>query len=254
MRLLSLARDLRRRRARERQGLFVAEGVRAVEELLASPVRVVGALVSSHLDATPRGAALRRALAERGVELLEVGDREFASAADTDTPQGVLAVAEVPGTHVMQLTLAAGARVLLLDGIQDPGNVGTLLRTAAAFGAAATIALPGTVDLWNAKVVRGAMGALFHHPTLSATWEELDAFLAEREVVLWGADARGTPVEEAARAAPDRLALAVGNEGGGLSADARRRAARLVALRIAPGVESLNVAVAAGVLLYQLRA
>jgi RNA methyltransferase, TrmH family len=254
VRLLSLARDLRRRRARDRQGLFVAEGVRAVEELLRSPLTVVGALVGPHLDATPRGAQLRATLAERGVAVLDVGDREFASAADTDTPQGVLAVAEVPRRTPEALDLPAGARLLLLDAIQDPGNVGTMLRTAAAMGAAATVALPGTVDLWNAKVVRGAMGALFQHPALSLTWEELDAFLPGREVVLWGADARGEPVERAVADAPPRLAVVVGNEGAGLSAEARGRADRLVALRIAPGVESLNVAVAAGVLLYLLRA
>lgn len=232
----------------------MAEGVRAVEELLASPLRVVGALVSSQLDATPRGAELRASLGARGISVLDVEERDFATAADTDTPQGVLAIAEVPAAAASELVLGQTARVLVLDAIQDPGNVGTILRTATAFGVAATIALPGTVDLWNAKVVRGAMGSLFQHPTFSLTWDELDAFLAERDAALWGADARGVAVEQAAPEAPPRLALAVGNEGAGLSADARRRTARLVALRIAPGVESLNVAVAAGVLLYHLRA
>lgn len=228
----------------------MAEGVRAVEELLRSPVQVVGVLAGPHLDATGRGAELRAHLAERGVPVLDVGDREFASAADTDTPQGVLAVAEVPRRSADALELAAGARLLLLDAIQDPGNVGTMLRTAAALGAAATIALPGTVDLWNAKVVRGAMGALFRHPVLALEWEEVDRLGRDRDVVLWGADARGEPVERTLGEAPSRLAIVVGNEGAGLSADARARSRRLVALRVAPDVESLNVAVAAGVLLY----
>jgi TrmH family RNA methyltransferase len=141
--------------------------------------------------------------------------------------------------------------VLVLDAIQDPGNVGTLVRTAAGLGATATVALTGTVDLWNAKVVRSAMGAHFFHPALHCTWDELRLFLHDAGMPLWGADARGTP---AARGlAPRRLALAVGNEGNGLSADVRAAASQLVALPLAEPVESLNVAVAAGILLYELR-
>jgi RNA methyltransferase, TrmH family len=251
VKLLTLARDLRRRKARERQGLFVAEGVRAVDELLRSTLPVRGVLASRRL--APEARALVGAAAElRSVPVLEVDEREFESAAETDSPQGVLAVAEAPARRLDAIALPAVARLLVLDGVQDPGNVGTILRTAAALGAAATLALPGTVDLWNAKVVRSAMGALFHHQALSCTWEELAAFLDRERVELWGADAAGTPPHEAGER-PRRLALAVGNEGAGLSAEARRRVSRLVGLPIAPDVESLNVAVATGILLYELR-
>src|SRR4051812_33123835 len=89
LRLLTLARDLRRRKARERQHLFVAEGVRAVEELVRSPLRVRGVLTAPQLDRAPRGAALRADLLSRGLELAEVDEREFASAAETESPQGV---------------------------------------------------------------------------------------------------------------------------------------------------------------------
>ena len=251
MRLLTLARDLRRRRARERQALFVAEGVRAVEELLRSPLDVRGALLAPSLDETPRGRALRATLDDRGVQVLDVSAADFATAAETDSPQGVLAIAAVPVAPWAERPLPPSARVLLLDGVQDPGNAGTLLRTAAALGVHLTLALPGTVDLWNAKVVRSAMGALFTHPTTSCTWDELDRFRSAHDLVLWGADAGGTPLP-AVGAAPGRLALAVGNEGNGLSDALRSRAARLVSLPIA--TESLNVAVAAGILLYELRA
>jgi len=135
--------------------------------------------------------------------------------------------------------------------VQDPGNVGTIVRTAAALGASAVVATPGTVDLWNAKVVRSAMGAGFHLPTLASTWDALDAFRRRESLALWGGDAGGTPLHELKP--PERLALVVGNEGAGLSADARRLVDRLVALPIAETVESLNVAVATGILLYQLR-
>ncbi len=251
VRLLTLARDLKRRKARERQRLFVAEGIRAVEELLRSPLTIRGALVAPQLGEASRGAELARALRGRNVELAEVDAREFASAAETEAPQGVLAIAEVPARGLAQLAPADGLRVLVLDGVQDPGNVGAILRSAAAFGVDATLALPGTVDLWNAKVVRSAMGAHFQHPALVCTWEELDSFQAAFDLSMWAADTAGSPVDGAVP--PDRLALIVGNEGSGISEDARQRADGLVAIPIAPVVESLNVAVATGILLYELR-
>ncbi len=250
MQVLTLARDLKRRKARARRDLFVAEGVRAVEELVRSALSVTGVLLSETAKTAPRIAPLRDALASRGATIDLVSDADFRSAADTDNPQGILALAAVPSWNIASLDATDPWRLLVLDGVQDPGNVGTLIRTAAALGALATLALPGTVDLWNAKVVRSAVGAHFRHPAFSCTWDALGEFLQRREAVLWAADGMGTPVD--ARRAPRRLALAVGNEGAGTSARVASLAARRVAVPMAPGVESLNVAVAAGILLYAL--
>src|SRR5690349_7603906 len=96
MKLLTLARDLRRRKARERQGLFVCEGVRTVEELLRSAIEPVGAVIGPQLAATPRGAELRAALDEARVVSIDVDEGELASAAETESPQGVLVIARVP--------------------------------------------------------------------------------------------------------------------------------------------------------------
>jgi RNA methyltransferase, TrmH family len=253
LKILTLARDLRRRKARERQQLFVSEGVRAVEELLrASPgMRIEGALVTRDAEASPRVLELCRALEERDVSVSVVSDVEFASAADTESPQGILAIAHVPAHTLEDVTKTGFRRLLVLDAIQDPGNVGTILRTAAALSVTATIALPGTVDLWNAKVVRSGMGAHFHHLTLSSTWDELDSFRAMHHVALWGADAAGEAVETVR--APEHLALVVGNEGSGLTALTRDRVDRVVALPMVSAVDSLNVAVATGIFLYLLR-
>jgi TrmH family RNA methyltransferase len=251
LKLLTLARDLRRRRSRERLELFVAEGVRAVEELLASGLSVRGLLAAPQLAEAPRGAALLDAARRRNVDVTPVDDREFASAAETESPQGVLAIGEIPKLRLDDIDLGGQVRVVVLDAVQDPGNVGTILRTAAALGAAAVVAMPGTVDLWNAKVVRSAMGALFHSPAFMSTWAELDRFRARHSVVLWGADAEGTPLERVQP--PDRLALLVGNEGSGLSAEGRARVQQSVSIPIGSSVESLNVAVATGIILYQLR-
>ena len=252
VKLLTLARDLKRRKARERRGLFVAEGVRVVEELLRSPLPITGVLVAPQLEDAPRGRELRAALELRGVDVVAVEPRELASAAETESPQGVLAIATATIHDLETFDPALVSRFVVLDGVQDPGNVGTIIRTAAALGAV-VIALPGTVDLWNAKVIRGAMGAHFHVPSFSSTWSGLGSFLDRQQIPLWAADASGTTLTPAATR-PPMLALAVGNEGAGISEAVRARAAQLVSIPIAPGVESLNVAVATGILLYALRA
>jgi TrmH family RNA methyltransferase len=252
LKLLTLARDLTRRKARERAGLFVAEGVRTVEELLRSKLAIRGVLIAPQLADAPRGSALLASLTARSdIETAELSERDFATAAETESPQGVLAIAEIPERSLEDYAGVTPLTLLVLDAVQDPGNVGTIVRTAAALGATATVALPGTVDLWNAKVVRSGMGTHFSHPAFHATAESLASFLDASGAELWGADAKGEPV--GARPRPARLALAVGNEGSGLTAATRDRADALVALRIAPDVESLNVAVAAGILLHALR-
>lgn len=267
MKLLTLARDLQRRKAREKHGLFVAEGVRAVEALLASPCQVTGLLVSeatladSAADSaadptTDRVAALVASATRRGLPVVSVDAAAFASAASTESPQGVLAVASIP-LQTLVAPVQTTARYLVLDAVQDPGNVGTIVRTAAALGVTATLALPGTVDLWNAKVVRSTMGALFTHPVMPITWEEARAFFDAHGVACWAGDVDGDPLPQAvadgARPVPHRVALLVSNEGAGLSPALRDRVDRLVAIPMAAGVESLNVAVATGILLYALQ-
>ncbi|HJP84767.1 MAG TPA: RNA methyltransferase [Gemmatimonadaceae bacterium] len=251
MKLLTLARDLTRRKAREKHSMFVAEGVRSVEELLRSGLAVRGALVAPQLADAPRGAALRAQLERSKIETVEVSEKDFRSAAETESPQGILAIAEVPRRSLDTLQIPAVCRVLLLDAVQDPGNVGTILRTAAALGAAATVALPGTVDIWNPKVIRSSMGAQFHHAALHASLEQTLDFLKDRSIDLWATDTSGKALGR--QSAPQRLAIALGNEGAGISSSIREKAQETVSLPISGNVESLNVAVAAGILLYELR-
>lgn len=231
--------------------MFVAEGVRSVEELLRSGLNVRGALVTPQLTEAPRGAALRQQLTQSKIEVAEVSEKDFRSAAETDSPQGILAIADVPRRNLDTLQIPTVCRVLLLDGVQDPGNVGTILRTAAGLGATATVALPGTVDLWNPKVIRSSMGAQFHHVAMHAGVDDTIAFLTRNSFELWATDAGGSPLQ--AGSAPRRLAIALGNEGAGISSSIGAKAQRTVSLPLSGDVESLNVAVAAGILLYELR-
>ena len=222
-----------------------------MEELLRSGLKIEGALVAPQLATAPRGAALRTAIEAAGVDVVEVSEKDFRSAAGTESPQGVIAIAATPRRQLDALVLGQRCRIIVLDGVQDPGNVGTIVRTAAALAATATIALPGTVDLWNPKVIRSSMGAQFVHPVFHVTFAELSDFLKRNGIELWCADAGGEPINTAA--VPDRLAIGMGNEGAGLSADVRAAASKNVSLPIVNAVESLNVAVAAGIILYQLR-
>lgn len=249
MPLATTIRDLHRRKGRERRGLALAEGVRLVEEMLAATVPCKGVAVAPALDATPRGVALLHALAGRGIAVERVSDAELAELAATEHPQGIVAVYQPRQWSLDELTPTAGHPVVLLDAVQDPGNVGTIARTALAFGAVGVIALPGTVDLANPKVVRGAAGALFRLPHVQADTVAVLDWLRREGVALWATTMDG---EVVGAAPPEPVALALGNEGAGMQDDLLRAAARRVTIPIAAASESLNVAVAAGVLLHLL--
>jgi TrmH family RNA methyltransferase len=252
--LQTLIRDLHRRRGRERRGLALAEGVRLVEEALATAIPIRGAVASPALEATTRGKALKAAILDRGIRLEDVAEAELVALADTEHPQGVVAVIEPREWSLSEIRLHPGSVTLALDGVQDPGNVGTMLRTALGLGATAVVALKGTADLTNPKVIRGGMGASFRLPVVAASPEELLAWGRLQRAEIWIADPAGEP----AHALPSRTAsrppvvLVVGNEGAGVGPTLEAAGSRRIGIRQAPGVESLNVAVAAGILLYEV--
>jgi len=251
--LLTTIRDLARRRGRERRELALAEGVRLVEEALAAAIPLRGVAVSSALEGTTRGKALKLALAGRGIRMVEVPPAELEGLADTEHPQGVVAVIEPRVWSLADLAVGRGSVVLVLDAVQDPGNVGTLLRTALGLGAAGVVALKGTAELTNPKVLRGSMGAAFRLPAVATDAGALLGWAAEREVELWVAAADGVPVGAGGRRATrPPIALVVGNEGAGVGGALANAARRRVAVPLAPEAESLNVAVAAGILLYEV--
>jgi RNA methyltransferase, TrmH family len=252
--LETVIRDLQLKRGRERRGLALAEGVRLVEEAVAAGVRIRAAAVSPHLEGSARGAALKDALVQAAVPLTPMDDRALAGLADTEHPQGVIAVIEPPRWSWAELQAGPGSAVVALDALQDPGNVGTILRTAHALGAAGVLALKGTAELHNPKVVRGSMGALFRMPAFAATAEELLRWTVDNGVALWVAEAGGTPIGRFERDGPASPPVCVvfGNEGAGVGAGLTARAARRVAIPLAKDAESLNVAVAAGIILYEV--
>lgn len=249
MSLVTTIRDLHRRKARERRGLALAEGIRLVEEMLRARVPCKGALWSPTLRATERGAALLESLRREQVNLEEVTDRELGEVAATEHPQGIVAVYQPRAWRIDELRPGRRRPLVLLDAVQDPGNVGTIARTALAFGASGLIALPGTVDLANPKVIRSAAGALFALPHLHAESGEVLEMLAGSEAELWATEMDGKPLGDAPEVP---VALLMGNEGAGISEELSNAADRAISIPIRPEAESLNVAVAAGILLHHL--
>jgi TrmH family RNA methyltransferase len=248
--LISTIRDLHRRRGRERRGLTLAEGVRLLEEALASGVTVRGAITAPALEGTPRGSALKARLARAGVALETVGDDELVRLAGTEHPQGIVAVIEPRRWTLDDIPVSPSAVVLVLDAVQDPGNVGALARTALGLGAAGLVALPGTADLYNPKALRASMGALFRLPSVSSGTDAFIAWARGMEISLWAAASPGVPLGRGGRDGP--IALVLGNEGAGVHPELAAVAARSVSVPLRGGVESLNVAVAAGILLYEV--
>ena len=250
--LQSTVRDLQRRKARGRRGLAVLEGVRLVEEALAAGLEFKGALVSPDLARTTRGQALTTELASHAITVEEVGARVFSDLAGTDTPQGILAIVQPRAWTLAEIT---GGPLLVVDGVQDPGNVGTLIRTAHALGASASVLLRGSADPMNPKALRSAMGATFRHPVVQLDDAPFITWARAHGLVLWATAADGVPIARALAAHPsdkELIAVIVGNEGAGIRPQLNAIAAQRVAIPLAHGAESLNVAIAAGILLYEV--
>ncbi|HEX6560242.1 MAG TPA: RNA methyltransferase [Longimicrobiales bacterium] len=244
-----LLHALKSRSGREKNQAFIVEGVRVVEEAAAAGIDLKFAAISPSLEDSGRGRALLERLAAT-TTVRRVSDAELRNLAETDAPQGVLAVARTPRSTLETVRLAERALLLVLDAVQDPGNVGTLIRTADAFAVSAVIALPGTVDYWNSKVVRSAAGATFHVPLISAPEADTWPWLRSNHVAICGADKHGRALE--AGSLPERSALVVGNEGAGLRKETRAQLDQLLSISMPGRAESLNVAAAAAILLYEM--
>jgi TrmH family RNA methyltransferase len=170
------------------------------------------------------------------------------AAGDTQTPQGLLLV-----VSIKDLPFPEGPELVLIpDGVRDPGNLGTLLRTAAAAGVSAVLLPPGNADIYAPKVVRSAMGAHFRLPTFTMGWDEIESTLQEKQLNVYLAEAAAGDSYTRVDWRP-RLALVIGGEAQGAGDKARSLPHRLVNIPMAAGNESLNAAVAAAILLFEWR-
>jgi TrmH family RNA methyltransferase len=231
---------------RQSEGVFIIEGVRLVNEALASGWPLRDIFVTTGLN--PRGRDLYEKAVSTTCNRYEVSDEVMAEISDTETPQGIVAVVELRKLPLPQkLDL-----VLVLDAIRDPGNVGTILRTASAAGVDAVLIAPETADPFSPKVLRAGMGAQMKMPVWVCDWQAISLLIKEKTglrvlladtgdgVVFWKA-----PLNEA-------VALIVSNEASGPSSAAGRLADGVITIPMPGNIESLNAAIAASLLVYEV--
>jgi TrmH family RNA methyltransferase len=247
--------DLTTRAGRERHGLYLLEGPRAIEDALARGAKLTW-LVADGAGEREVERWLAAGLVPEATALYRAAEAELARLADTTTPQGVLAVGELPAEGLAALS-APGDVVLLVDGVQDPGNLGTLLRTLAAVGGAAAICCKGTVDPFNPKALRGSAGAALGLAVARGVEHRAAAaWCAERGVAIVALAAGGVDLfggrSPAGPLPAGPLALAVGGEAAGLSPEILAAAAVVAGIPMDPAVESLSAAVAGSIALYAL--
>lgn len=244
-------RSLQRRKARREQGAFLIEGVRLLRDALDAQAAIRQILLCPEMLGESADALRSEVSAASDTSrILTVTPSVMRSLSDTHTPQGVVAVVELPETALPTFT-ASEAFLLILDRLRDPGNVGALMRTAAAAGCDAMIAIAGGADAFAPKVVRSAMGAHFRLPVVAdATWESIGPALAGVPVVV-GAAAEAPAFYDAIDWTGG-CALVIGNEDHGLSAQARRWCTRTARIPMARGVESLNAAVSGAIMVYEV--
>lgn len=240
---LKLVRALMgRARERREENAFVVEGVRLVEEAVNAEWKFQYALYADGLS--ERGGNLLNRLKANDIEVDEVAGDLLQKLSDTETPQGILAVLEFTDLPFPD----DPDFILIPDQIRDPGNLGTLLRSAAAAGVQAVLLPPETTDAFAPKVLRAGMGAHFRLPIRSLAWEEIKTRTTDMDVYI--ADMGGNSCWETDLRKP--LALVIGGEAEGASDEAQRLANRKISIPMAANVESLNAGVAGSVLMFEV--
>jgi TrmH family RNA methyltransferase len=234
-------------RAKERReaGAFLVEGVRLVEEAAASNWKFRFALHDETLN--ERGRLQVEDLKSRGVDVEEVSASVMRSLSETEASQGILAVLDYfPRSVSIPEPLNF---ILIPDQIRDPGNLGTLLRTAAAAGVQAVLLPPETTDAFAPKVVRSGMGAHFHLPIHEMTWDEINQVVELAGLQVFLADMNGQSCWEMDLRQP--LAFVIGGEADGASESARKLASQKISIPMTGNIESLNAGVAGSVLIFE---
>jgi TrmH family RNA methyltransferase len=230
---------------RDEVGCFVIEGPTLLHEALAAGAQLDEVYYSEPFASPPDHAALIRQAGEAGAHVLPVSADVMRHMADTRTPQGVLAVLPFVQTAIPE----APFFILILDSVRDPGNLGTIMRLAAGAAIPLILLTPGTVDMYNPKVVRSAMGAHFAVPAVAASWAEVEAQCRARPVFV-ADSAGGVPHFRADWIQP--CALIVSDEAHGAGPEALRLASQHVTIPMPGKTESLNVAMATGILIYEM--
>lgn len=242
---------LKEKKHREAKKLFFIEGIRFVEEALNEKVQINKVLISDHLNEVNGGNDIIRKLEISDFPLYKLPHKLFKEISDTENPQGVLAVLNTKN-YTLDDIRNKNSFFVILDSIQDPGNLGTIIRTADAAGAAAVILSKGCVDVYNPKVLRSTMGSLFHIPVCYD--QDIVKVMKEMKSIgirLCAAHLEGS-IDYFDLGLKEKVALIIGNEANGISEGVKNEADTLVKIPMPGRAESLNASVAAGLLIYEV--
>jgi RNA methyltransferase, TrmH family len=233
---------------RKEYGLFLAEGTHVIEELLKSSWEIQVIIVSHEAADSGDLNSLLDTASRHRMPIETVNRIIFDKMATTDTPQGILAVIKLPRNDPG--ALIPKNRILIADGVSDPGNLGTMIRTAAAFGFGGFITTPGSADIFNPKTVRAAQGALFHLTVANHLGYEEIAGKLKMSHKIYALSAEATIDLKSVKPAI-KSALVVGAEISGVSREISKMADQILRIPMSGRVESLNAAVAAGIAMYE---
>nr|WP_205094384.1 RNA methyltransferase [Thalassobacillus pellis] len=231
---------LKKKKYREAAKHFIVEGFHLVEEAFQSEWEIVELIVREDTSFPVDWKGFTN-------KITHVSNDVFSAITETETPQGIAAIIEVKHFEFSSLE-----NILLTDGVQDPGNLGTLIRTADAAGFDGVIIGKGSVDVFNEKVIRATQGSLFHLPIQQGTLEEWIPHLKKQGLTIWASALKdASPYKKLT--VPEKSALIVGNEGAGIREELLKLADKSVYIPIYGKAESLNVAIAAGILMYHMK-
>lgn len=250
---LRLARDLKKRKHRETTGRFLVEGINFVDDAIKSGVGFDCLILTEKICYKDKGKKLFQNAQSQGIPLFFVEGDVFVGLADTETPQGVLGIASMPVWNVEQAIRSQDALLLALDGLQDPGNLGTIIRSSDGVGVNGVFLGKGTVDFYNPKVLRSTMGSVFRIPVFSrVNLVSLLLRLREAGFKIVAADPRASLKYYQADFKKGRFLILIGNESHGIREELLELVDLSVCIPLRDEVESLNAAVAAALMLYEV--
>jgi len=236
---------------RDALGLYFVEGIRFINDAIDNGQDIVKVIVSDKLESLNGGKELIELVTTLCDDCSLVSEKLFKEISDTQTPQGILAVLK-KREFVFDEVIEQGHSLVILDGLQDPGNVGTIIRTADAAGISAVILSKGCVDLFSPKVLRSTMGSVFHMPIFEGLYinETIDLLKKSNyKVIASHLDGKNNYFDEDLTG---KSAIIVGNEANGISDETAEKADKLVKIPMPGRAESLNASVAASIMIYEI--
>lgn len=240
-------KKLLRGKYRKQHGLFLAEGIRCIEQIIENRFVVIRELLTDNQE------DLKQLHIGNDIPIFVLTSEQFLKISDTESPQGVIAVCEIPDEIKQSVLLQSEGTIIMLDAIQDPGNLGTMIRTAGWFGVSGVVLGEGCVDLFHPKVVRSTAGATSSTPYLKGDLHQLlDEFESQGwETVLLDAGKSSVPLHQ--YTPTEKTVLVIGNEGNGIQSTLFKEGRKTLKITgSTKNVESLNAAIALSIALYSI--